>query len=46
MHRYVKEIPGVKRVVVNDLEEAAVEAARNNMLVCSTLYSTVLLHSD
>jgi tRNA G26 N,N-dimethylase Trm1 len=34
MHRYVKEIPGVKRVVVNDLEEAAVEAAKNNMLVC------------
>lgn len=29
--RYVKEIPGVKEVVVNDLDEAAVEAARRNM---------------
>lgn len=29
--RYVKEIPGVKEVVVNDLDEAAVEAARRNI---------------
>lgn len=29
--RYVKEIPGVKEVVVNDLDEAAVQAARRNI---------------
>ncbi|CAM9497433.1 unnamed protein product [Choristocarpus tenellus] len=29
--RYVKEIPGVKQVLVNDLDEAAVEAAQRNM---------------
>lgn len=29
--RYVKEIPGVKEVVVNDLDEAAVQAAQRNM---------------
>lgn len=28
--RYVKEIPGVKQVVVNDLDEAAVQAAKRN----------------
>lgn len=29
--RYVKEIPGVKEVVVNDLDEAAVQAAQRNI---------------
>ncbi|CAM9749899.1 unnamed protein product [Ectocarpus sp. 12 AP-2014] len=29
--RYVKEIPGVKEVVVNDLDEAAVHAAQRNI---------------
>lgn len=29
--RYMKEIPGVKKVVVNDLEEMAVEQARKNV---------------
>lgn len=29
--RYVKEIPGVKQVVVNDLDEAAVQAAKRNI---------------
>ncbi|CAM9949953.1 unnamed protein product, partial [Laminaria digitata] len=29
--RYVKEIPGVKEVVVNDLDEAAVQAAKRNI---------------
>jgi tRNA (guanine26-N2/guanine27-N2)-dimethyltransferase len=29
--RYMKEVPGVKRVVVNDLDEAAVEQARRNV---------------
>lgn len=29
--RYVKEIPGIKEVVVNDLDEAAVQAAQRNI---------------
>ncbi|CAM9119035.1 unnamed protein product, partial [Discosporangium mesarthrocarpum] len=29
--RYLKEIPGIKQVVVNDIDEAAVEAAQRNM---------------
>ncbi|CAM9455916.1 unnamed protein product [Pylaiella littoralis] len=29
--RYVKEIPGVRQVVVNDLDEAAVQAAQRNV---------------
>mmetsp|Transcript_5466 Transcript_5466/g.6030 ORF Transcript_5466/g.6030 Transcript_5466/m.6030 type:complete len:599 (+) Transcript_5466:208-2004(+) len=29
--RYWKEIPGVKHVTINDLEEAAVERAKNNL---------------
>lgn len=29
--RYAKEIPGVKQVVVNDLDEAAVQAAQRNV---------------
>lgn len=29
--RYVKEIPGVREVVVNDLDEAAVQAAQRNV---------------
>lgn len=29
--RYVKEIPGVREVVVNDLDEAAVQAAQRNI---------------
>ena len=29
--RYIKEVPGIKTLVVNDLEEAAVEAIRRNV---------------
>ncbi|CAM9717541.1 unnamed protein product [Chrysoparadoxa australica] len=29
--RYLKEIPGIKELVVNDMDEAAVEAAKRNM---------------
>ncbi len=30
--RYLKEVPGVKHIVVNDLDNTAVEAARRNMV--------------
>ena len=30
--RYFKEVPGVKKVIVNDLEEAAVEQAHRNVV--------------
>ena len=30
--RYIKEVPGIKTLLVNDLEEGAVEAIRRNIL--------------
>lgn len=47
LRRYVQEIPGVKKVVANDLDAAAVEAARRNAEVCvltSRRHATVLLN--